>query len=83
MSDIDDTRCSLAGMIHKVGLLTPDNRQQVPFAYKMYMTETTKGWDQSTPFKKAFSIDVNIEFLGVWCVNARHVAFLSRSVDVM
>jgi len=60
------TARSLAGMIHKVGLLTPDNRQQVPFAYKMYTTKTKKGWSQATPFKRAFAIDVKIEFLGVW-----------------
>jgi len=58
-------RC-LAGMIHKVGLLPACNHQQVPFAYRMYAREDTDGWKQSNAFKKAFSIDVDIEFLGVW-----------------
>ncbi|KAJ3510247.1 hypothetical protein NLJ89_g4791 [Agrocybe chaxingu] len=58
-------RC-LAGMIHKVGLLPTCNHQQVPFAYKMYTRTDDVGWKQSNAFKKAFSIDVNIEFLGVW-----------------
>ncbi|CAA7270707.1 unnamed protein product [Cyclocybe aegerita] len=58
-------RC-LAGMIHKVGLLPTCNHQQVPFAYKMYTRTDDIGWKQSNAFKKAFSIDVNIEFLGVW-----------------
>ncbi|KAK0477484.1 hypothetical protein EDD18DRAFT_1378198 [Armillaria luteobubalina] len=60
------TARSLAGMIHKVGLLPADNWQQVPFAYKMYTRTDKVGWDQSTAFKQAFSNDVQIEFLGVW-----------------
>ncbi|KAJ7080747.1 hypothetical protein B0H15DRAFT_996815, partial [Mycena belliarum] len=57
---------SLAGMIHKVGLLPTDNHQQVPFAYKMYTRTDKTGWAQSNAFKKAFSNDVHIDFLGVW-----------------
>ena len=57
---------SLAGMIHKVGLLPADNWQQVPFAYKMYTRADEIGWKQSTAFKKAFSRDVSIQFVGVW-----------------
>jgi len=49
-----------------VGLLPAGNYQQVPFAYKMYSREDETGWKQSTAFKKAFSIDVEIEFVGVW-----------------
>ncbi|KAI0083381.1 hypothetical protein BDY19DRAFT_900387 [Irpex rosettiformis] len=60
------TARSLAGMIHKVGLLPADNHQQVPFAYKMYTRCDNVGWEQSVAFKKAFSIDVKIEFVGVW-----------------
>ncbi|KAF5313036.1 hypothetical protein D9619_002418 [Psilocybe cf. subviscida] len=60
------TARALAGMIHKVGLLPKDNHQQVPFAYKMYSREDEIGWRQSSAFKKAFSIDVDIELLGVW-----------------
>ncbi|KAF8892854.1 hypothetical protein CPB85DRAFT_1230449 [Mucidula mucida] len=60
------TARALAGMIHKVGLLPRCNHQQVPFAYKMYSREDEIGWTQSAEFKKAFSIDVDIEFLGVW-----------------
>jgi uncharacterized protein (DUF2235 family) len=60
------TARALAGMIHKIGLLPPFNDQQVPFAYKMYTTEDEKGWEQSNAFKKTFSIDVDIEFVGVW-----------------
>ncbi|KAF8506456.1 hypothetical protein JB92DRAFT_2961559 [Gautieria morchelliformis] len=60
------TARALAGMVHKVGLLPACNHQQVPFAYKMYSRTDETGWKQSTAFKKAFSMDVDIEFLGVW-----------------
>ena len=53
-------------MLHKVGLLPSYNHQQVPFAYNMYMRTDELGWRQSTAFKKAFSIDVDIDFIGVW-----------------
>ncbi|KAF9237083.1 hypothetical protein BU15DRAFT_49280 [Melanogaster broomeanus] len=60
------TARALAGMLHKVGLLPRCNHQQVPFAYKMYSDDDDRGWRQSTAFKKAFSINVDIEFVGVW-----------------
>ncbi|KAI6154266.1 hypothetical protein BKA82DRAFT_4099354 [Pisolithus tinctorius] len=60
------TARALAGMLHKVGLLPRCNHQQVPFAYKMYSKDDDEGWEQSKAFKKAFSIDVDVEFVGVW-----------------
>ncbi|KAG1742634.1 uncharacterized protein EDB91DRAFT_1221578 [Suillus paluster] len=60
------TARALAGMIHKIGLLPRCNHQQVPFAYNMYSRDDDEGWKQSTAFKKAFSINVDIEFVGVW-----------------
>lgn len=60
------TARSLAGMLHKVGLLPPFNAEQIPFAYRMYLNDDKAGWDQSNEFKEAFSINVDIEFLGVW-----------------
>ncbi|OSD00890.1 hypothetical protein PYCCODRAFT_1370341 [Trametes coccinea BRFM310] len=62
------TARALAGMLHKVGLLPPDNYQQIPFAYKMYTRTDELGWKQSTAFKKAFCLDVSIDFIGVWQV---------------
>ncbi|KAK7695136.1 hypothetical protein QCA50_002326 [Cerrena zonata] len=59
------TARALAGMVHKVGLLPVCNHQQVPFAYKMFTRTDETGWAQSTAFKKAFSMDVDIEFVGV------------------
>ena len=32
----------------------------------MYTREDDLGWQQSNQFKKAFSVDVDIEFVGVW-----------------
>jgi len=60
------TARGLAGMINKVGLLAPSNYQQVPFAYKMFKRTDEIGWKQSDAFKKAFSVEVEIHFLGVW-----------------
>ena len=60
------TARALAGMLHKVGLLPRCNRQQVTFAYKMCKRSDKRGWEQSKQFKKRFSIDVHIDFIGVW-----------------
>jgi hypothetical protein len=60
------TARALAGMLHKVGLLPRDNFQQIPFAWRMYKRTDDVGWAQSVAFKKAFSIDVDVHFLGVF-----------------
>ncbi|KEP46130.1 DUF2235 domain protein [Rhizoctonia solani 123E] len=60
------TARALAGMLHKVGLLPPFNYQQVPFAYHMYQRDDNEGWEMSNGFKQAFSIDVEIHFMGLW-----------------
>jgi hypothetical protein len=73
------TARALAGMIHKVGLLPACNFQQVPFAYKMFTQADETGWAQSNAFKKAFSVDVDIEFIGVWLVTRSLVPFLAYS----
>ncbi|KAJ7626900.1 hypothetical protein FB45DRAFT_835209 [Roridomyces roridus] len=73
------TARSLAGMIHKVGLLPVCNHQQVPFAYKMYTRDDPVGWAQSSAFKQAFSIDVDIEFMGVWDT-VSSVGLIARSL---
>jgi len=71
------TARGLAGMIHKVGLLPACNFQQVKFAYRMYKRDNELGWRQSVAFKKSFSVDVEIEFLGLWdTVNS--VGFVPR-----
>ncbi|KZT19462.1 hypothetical protein NEOLEDRAFT_1077768 [Neolentinus lepideus HHB14362 ss-1] len=60
------TARALAGMLQKVGLLSKDNCQQLPFAYSMYARNDLEGLQLSIMFKRTFSIDVKIEFLGVW-----------------
>ena len=54
----------LAGMVHKVGLLTAGNEELVDFAWNTY------GKEHAPPvydgFKRTFSRDVQIHFLGLW-----------------
>ncbi|KZT27513.1 hypothetical protein NEOLEDRAFT_1130481 [Neolentinus lepideus HHB14362 ss-1] len=82
------TARALAGMLHKVGLLPAGNNQTIPFAYKMFKREDAHGWKQSTAFKKAFCIDVEIEFLGVWDTVAsvgfipRHLPFTTNNTSI-
>ncbi|OJA19282.1 hypothetical protein AZE42_04487 [Rhizopogon vesiculosus] len=60
------TARALAGMVHSVGIIPRCNYEQVPFAYHMYKRNDRKGRVQSAAFKKAFSLHVRIEFVGVW-----------------
>ncbi|KAG8732832.1 hypothetical protein FRC11_010666 [Ceratobasidium sp. 423] len=60
------TARALAGMLHKVGLLPRANFQQVPFAYHMYQRDDEEGWEMSNGFKQAFSVDVEIHFMGLF-----------------
>ncbi|KDN51574.1 hypothetical protein RSAG8_00119, partial [Rhizoctonia solani AG-8 WAC10335] len=60
------TARALAGMLHKVGLLPPDNVEQISFAYQMYKRRDKVGFQESAGFKKTFSREVEIEFMGVW-----------------
>ncbi|KAH8993939.1 hypothetical protein EDB92DRAFT_2064462 [Lactarius akahatsu] len=58
------TARALAGMLHKVGLLSRDNIEQIPFAYELYKSDGNDALAQE--FKMAFSREVPIEFVGVW-----------------
>ncbi|KAL5518743.1 hypothetical protein ACEPAH_426 [Sanghuangporus vaninii] len=60
------TARALAGMVQKVGLLPPYNHAQIPFAWAMYSREDKDGLINSEAFKKTFSTDVTIDFVGVW-----------------
>jgi hypothetical protein len=60
-------------------ILPACNHQQIPFAYKMYTRADEIGWKQSNAFKQAFSVDVPIEFIGVWYVTASTVLSRCRS----
>jgi hypothetical protein len=50
----------------QVGLLSKDNHEQISFAYKLYKSSKRKDNKLAARFKKVFSCDVPIEFLGVW-----------------
>ncbi|CAE7233603.1 unnamed protein product [Rhizoctonia solani] len=83
------TARALAGMLHKVGLLPPDNTEQISFAYQMYKRTDLAGYQQSAGFKKAFSREVKIEFMGVWDTVSsvgllwpRHLPFTSSNAIV-
>ncbi|KAH9059128.1 hypothetical protein EDB87DRAFT_1791652 [Lactarius vividus] len=58
------TARALAGMLHKVGLLSKDNIEQIPFAYELYKSDDNTALSQG--FKMTFSREVPIEFVGVW-----------------
>ncbi|KAG8214503.1 hypothetical protein J3R82DRAFT_9559 [Butyriboletus roseoflavus] len=60
------TARALAGMLHKVGLLPRDNLQQVNFAYKAFKRTDKLGVKLAAGFKRTFSRDVKVEFVGVW-----------------
>ncbi|KAI5476095.1 hypothetical protein MNV49_000413 [Pseudohyphozyma bogoriensis] len=72
------TARSLAGFLHKCGLLSPGNDEQILFAYEMYKRNDDEGWRLANQFKKTFSTDVTIHFLGVWDTVAS-VGFFPRS----
>ena len=58
----------LAGILQRVGLLSRSNLEQLPFAYAMYKKADKDGDSLCKGFKRTFSIDVKINFLGVWYV---------------
>jgi len=55
---------------NQVGLLSKDNLEQIPFAYKLYKSSDPKRKKVASRFKKAFCREVPIEFLGVWFVSS-------------
>jgi uncharacterized protein (DUF2235 family) len=58
------TARALAGMIHKVGLLSQGNEELVPFAWAQYKKE--RDWEESGGFRKTFCRKITIDFLGLW-----------------
>lgn len=58
------TARAVAGMLHKVGLLTQGNEELIPFAWDNYKKERDAGLAQD--FKQTFSRPVRIHFLGLW-----------------
>lgn len=76
------TARALAGMLQKVGLLPPCNTEQLPFAYSMYARDDEEGLKLSMQFKRTFSADVKIHFLGVWYVTRPIVQLLPLTPSV-
>jgi uncharacterized protein (DUF2235 family) len=66
VDSIDKRSSDFAQTFPQVGLLPAGNSQQVPFAYRMYTRDDKDGRMQSQQFKEAFSMDIRVEFLGVW-----------------
>ena len=58
------TARAVAGMIHKVGLLTQGNEELIPFAWHMFKHEADKQLAEG--FKTTFSRSVGVKFLGLW-----------------
>jgi uncharacterized protein (DUF2235 family) len=54
----------LAGMLHKVGLLTQGNEELIPFAWDMF--KRGKNATLASGFQKTFSRPVRVHFLGLW-----------------
>ncbi|KZO94580.1 hypothetical protein CALVIDRAFT_599948 [Calocera viscosa TUFC12733] len=83
------TARALAGMLHKVGLLSRGNEEQIPFAFKMYQNQAGAGWDMSDGFKNTFCHYVRVDFLGVWdtvasvgVFNAKDLPFSASDHDI-
>jgi hypothetical protein len=60
------TARALAGMLHKVGLLSKDNTEQIPFAYRLYKSSGKSDEALALGFKESFCRAVPIDFVGVW-----------------
>lgn len=58
----------LTDSMDQVGLLSKDNLEQIHFAYKLYKSSSKGAHRLAIRFKRAFSREVPIEFLGVWSV---------------
>lgn len=66
------TARALAGMLHVCGLLCPGNEGLIPYALRIYAAKTRRAagavrtLDVAHRFKKTFSRDVLIDFVGIW-----------------
>jgi len=74
------TARALAGMLYKVGLLSKDNLEQVPFAYKLFKSTSPSDEALAQGFKATFSRHVPIEFVGVWDTVASVGLIMARTL---
>ncbi|KAK9898905.1 hypothetical protein P389DRAFT_40726 [Cystobasidium minutum MCA 4210] len=73
------TARALAGMIHRVGLISSHNYEQVEFAWQLYCATGKNSWKPAAHFKKHMSRDVKIDFVGVWDTVSSVGGFFDRS----
>ena len=59
-----DLFLTLTRLAVKVGLLSKDNMEQIPFAYELYKSSGNEALARG--FKETFSRVVPIDFVGVW-----------------
>ncbi|KAJ7854914.1 hypothetical protein B0H13DRAFT_1642136 [Mycena leptocephala] len=59
---------TLAGMINKMGLVYSGNQRLIPFAYELYRNQHKgkKAGALCSHFKKTFSREVRVHFVGAW-----------------
>ncbi|PVF91489.1 hypothetical protein CPB86DRAFT_324101 [Serendipita vermifera] len=58
---------ALAAMIETVGLIHCGNKEQIPYAYQLYISQNiSRSQDLAKNFKATFSRPVKIHFVGVW-----------------
>jgi uncharacterized protein (DUF2235 family) len=56
-----------------VGLLPRHNEEQIRFAWKTFKRTDKDSWEAARGFKRTFSREVEIAFLGVWYAIIVHV----------
>jgi uncharacterized protein (DUF2235 family) len=64
----------------QVGLLQEGNYEQLSFAYKLYSRTDKAGVELAAGFKRTFSQDVNVEFMGVWDTVASVGVMIERTL---
>jgi uncharacterized protein (DUF2235 family) len=57
---------TLTRLAVQVGLLSKDNTDQIPFAYKLYKSSSSSNDVLARGFKETFCRPVPIDFVGVW-----------------
>ncbi|KIM33348.1 hypothetical protein M408DRAFT_61645 [Serendipita vermifera MAFF 305830] len=72
------TARALCGMLDSVGLLSRGNQEQIPFAYRMYKTESPL----AASFKQTFCTPVDIHFVGVWDTVASIGMFVPKKMPL-
>jgi uncharacterized protein (DUF2235 family) len=60
------TARSLSGLIRNCGILRKENSKYINEAYSMYRDDMGPDCDQAKDFRRQFSFDPGIDFIGVW-----------------